>query len=183
MRIISGKNRGRKIITPNDLPLRPTTDYAKESLFNILSNYINIGNTDVLDLFAGTGNISYEFVSRGCHSVTSIDHNTRCINFIRHIAEKLHYDNINILHSDCFYFLNKTNEHWDLIFADPPYDLKSIEEIYRIIFTRHLLKTNGLFILEHGKSHSFSKFMGFLEQRSYGAVNFSFFRKTTETHL
>ncbi len=160
------------------MQVRPTTDFAKESLFNIIQNYLNIQEIDVLDLFAGTGNISYEFASRGSHTVTSVDKNISSIHFIRQTAEKLNFKNLSVINSDCFRFLNYTKKKWDIIFADPPYDMENIEEIYRIIFDRSLLNINGQFILEHKKSLDFSNFPGFVEHRNYGAVNFSFFGET-----
>lgn len=179
MRIISGKNKGRKIIAPNQLPVRPTTDMAKESLFNIIRNYVDIDEITVLDLFAGTGNISYEFASRGCPSLLSVDHNFKCISFIRQTAEKLDFTNLEVLQSDYKQFLSRSKYSWDLIFADPPYDMNNIDEIPNLVFDNKHLNANGWLIIEHDKKHDFSKHVAFYEQRTYGRVNFSFFNMQT----
>lgn len=175
MRIISGKNKGRKIIAPVQLPVRPTTDMAKESLFNIIRNYIDIEEATVLDLFAGTGNISYEFASRGCPSLVSVDKNFKCTSFIKQTAEKLNFTTLQVIQSDFKLFLGRTKQTWDLIFADPPYDMENTVELPDLIFNNNLLNTNGWLIIEHDKKHDFSSHFAFHEQRSYGRVNFSFF--------
>lgn len=175
MRIISGKNKGRKIIAPVQLPVRPTTDMAKESLFNIIGNYIDIEEISVLDLFAGTGNISYEFASRGCPSLISVDQNYKCTNFIRQTAEKLNFTSLQVIQSDFKLFLSRTKNSWDLIFADPPYDMKNVDEIPDLVFNNKRLKDNGWLIIEHDKSQDFSSHFAFYEHRTYGRVNFSFF--------
>jgi 16S rRNA (guanine(966)-N(2))-methyltransferase RsmD len=177
MRIISGKNKGRKIIAPTKLPVRPTTDMAKESLFNIIRNYVDIEEISVLDLFAGTGNISYEFASRGCPSLHSVDHNFKCISFIRQTAEKLNFTNLQVVQSDYEVFLCRSKNSWDLIFADPPYDMKNIEKIPDLVFTQDLLKNNGWLVIEHDKKQDFASHSSFYEKRTYGRVNFSFFNK------
>lgn len=176
MRIISGKNKGRKIVAPANLPVRPTTDFAKESLFNILNNHVDFDELDVLDLFAGTGNISYEFCSRGSKSVTAIDIDKKCARFIQQTAQKLDFKNLFIIQSDYRVFLNRTVKKWDLIFADPPYNMEKIENISHMIFENQLLRKNGILIIEHSQSIDFSAFEGFVEQRVYGKVNFSFFK-------
>ncbi len=175
MRIISGKNKGRKILAPRDLPVRPTTDFAKESLFNILNNQIYLNEIDVLDLFAGTGNISYEFCSRQSISVTSVDSNHKCTRFIQQTAQKLDFKNIFIIQSDYKSFIKHTGKKWDLIFADPPYNMEEIENIPKLIFKNQLLKPSGILIIEHNKYIDFSKFEFFSDHRIYGKVNFSFF--------
>jgi 16S rRNA (guanine(966)-N(2))-methyltransferase RsmD len=175
MRIISGKNKGRKIIAPTQLPVRPTTDMAKESLFNIIRNHINIDEASVLDLFAGTGNISYEFASRGCHSLISVDSNFKCTSFIRQTAEKLDFTNLQVVQSDVKQFLIRTKNSWDLIFADPPYNMQNIPEIPDLVFDYKRLNDNGWLIIEHDRNQDFSTHIAFYEQRSYGRVNFSFF--------
>ena len=175
MRIISGKNKGRKIIAPSNLPVRPTTDMAKESLFNILKNYIDFKEVSVLDLFAGTGNISYEFASRGGKMVTAVDNNLRCINFIDQTARNLNYENLNVIRSDYRAFLKQTHNKWDIIFADPPYNMLSLEEIPALVFDNHRLNENGWLIIEHAKDIGFKGYPRFFDQRVYGKVNFSFF--------
>lgn len=179
MRIISGKNKGRKIMAPTQLPVRPTTDMAKESLFNIIRNYVDLDQITTLDLFAGTGNISYEFASRGCTSIVSVDLNFKCTTFIRQTAEKLNFTNLQVIQSDYKLFLNRTKYSWDLIFADPPYDMPNIAEIPDLIFGNNRLNNNGWLIIEHDKKQDFSNHFAFYEQRTYGRVNFSFFTKQT----
>jgi 16S rRNA (guanine966-N2)-methyltransferase len=175
VRIISGKNKGRKIKAPSNLPVRPTTDFAKEALFNILGNRLKFAALEVLDLFAGTGSISFEFASREVAKVVAVDHNVNCIKFIQQTANKLNYKNLFIIRADYKNFINHTKMKWDLIFADPPYDMKEIEELPTIIFEKPLIKPQGVFILEHKKSCDFSNHSHFIEHRSYGNVNFSFF--------
>jgi 16S rRNA (guanine(966)-N(2))-methyltransferase RsmD len=177
MRIIRGKHGGRKILAPANLPVRPTTDLAKESLFNILDNYIYFDDIDVLDLFAGTGSISYEFASRGSKSVIAVDLHPRCVRFIAETATKLNFSQLKVIRTTAAGFLEHTSARFDLIFADPPYDLEGIEGIAEVVFKRELLRDNGWLIIEHDKSHDFSTFAGFFQQRNYGKVNFSFFRK------
>lgn len=175
MRIISGKNKGRKIIAPNNLPVRPTTDFAKEALFNILTNQVDFSEIDVLDLFSGTGNISYEFVSRSAKTVIAVDADLACTNFIRQTALKLNYNNLVVIRSDYSRFISQTNQNWDVIFADPPYDMSEVNSLPLLIQEYGLLKPGGLFILEHKKTLDFSNFKGFQEQRVYGNVKFSLF--------
>jgi 16S rRNA (guanine(966)-N(2))-methyltransferase RsmD len=177
VRIISGRNKGRKIIAPANLPVRPTTDFAKEALFNILGNIIEFEEIEVLDLFAGTGNISYEFISRNVVKAFAVDNNPDCVRFIQQTAKKLNYCNLFVVHADYRSFLKKTEMKWDLIFADPPYEMSEITELPSIIFDKNLLKPNGLFILEHKRSVDFSNHPGFFEHRTYGNVNYSFFLK------
>ncbi|MCD4789405.1 MAG: RsmD family RNA methyltransferase [Bacteroidales bacterium] len=177
MRIISGKNKGRKIIAPGNLPVRPTTDMAKESLFNILNNHVNYEDLNVLDLFAGTGNISYEFVSRGSKSITAVDNNPECTGFINQTAKKLNYDNLYVIRSDYRIFLKHTHNKWDLVFADPPYNMEDIEEIIFLVFEKDILNKNGWLIIEHSRNIDFSDYRGYFDHRVYGKVNFSFFRK------
>ncbi|MCB0805807.1 MAG: 16S rRNA (guanine(966)-N(2))-methyltransferase RsmD [Bacteroidales bacterium] len=176
MRIISGKNKGRKIVAPEHLPVRPTTDRAKESLFNILMNEIDLTETTALDLFSGTGNISYELISRGCKSVTSVDKDAGCCSFIKQMAEKLGYENLYVMRSDYHGFIENSTSKFDLIFADPPYDMQETVQIPSFIFEFDLLQPEGLFILEHDRQIDFSESRNFYKHRKYGKVNFSFFR-------
>jgi 16S rRNA (guanine(966)-N(2))-methyltransferase RsmD len=175
VRIISGKNKGRHIVAPNNLPVRPTTDLAKESLFNILNNIVSLGESDVLDLFAGTGNISYEFASRESKSVTAVDSNRICTQFIYQTATKLNFKNLFVIQSDVKAFIRNSRKTWDIIFADPPYDMEGLDKIPALIFEHHLLNPEGIFILEHNKRIDFSMFSGFSDHRRYGKVNFTFF--------
>lgn len=176
MRIISGKNKGRKIVAPANIPVRPTTDMAKESLFNILNNLINLDGLDILDLFAGTGNISYEFASRGCKSITSVDSNIQCTRFIEDTSEKLNFENLTVIRSDAKRFLDNAFSKWDVIFADPPYTMEETGFITKITHDRQLLNPDGLLIIEHNEVKDFSKHEGFFDHRKYGKVNFSFFK-------
>ncbi len=175
MRIISGSHKSRKIIAPKNLPVRPTTDLAKESLFNILINNFDFEELVVLDLFAGTGNISYEFASRNCREVTAVENNFKCTGFIKQTVQKLNFDNINIVRANVFNFLKLTNKTYDIIFADPPYDFEGIEKIPELIFSRQLLNKEGWLIIEHSKRTKLEHLPHFSQQRKYGKVNFSVF--------
>lgn len=182
MRIISGKNRGRQITAPNNLPVRPTTDMAKESLFNILNNYFYFDRVTVLDLFAGTGNLTYEFASREALSVTSVDSYQACTEFIRRTVDKLGYGSqVSVVKADAFLFTQRCRQQFDIIFADPPYDLENIGQIVDNVFNNKLLKPDGWLIIEHSKDHDFSQHPQFYQHRKYGKVNFSFLVNMTET--
>lgn len=175
MRIISGKNKGRKIVAPTNLPVRPTTDLGKESLFNILNNYFYFDRITVLDLFAGTGNVSLEFASREAVSVTSVDIFQGCVDFMKKTAAKLQYDNMSVLKGDAFQFLSNCKQQYDIVFCDPPYDLEGVERIPQLVFDNHLLKQEGWLIIEHSKIHNFSEHPQFFQHRKYGRLNFTFF--------
>ena len=177
MRIISGNYRGKKIYPPKNLPVRPTTDFAKESLFNILVNRIDFENTRVLDLFAGTGNISFEFASRDTLSIKAIDINNKCVDFIKKTAEDLNFSNLNCYKTNVFQYLNNAVETFDLIFADPPYDLAESISIPDLVFENNILGKDGVLIIEHSRNLTFSEHASFLEHRKYGNVNFSFLGK------
>ncbi|MFK5973548.1 MAG: RsmD family RNA methyltransferase [Flavobacteriaceae bacterium] len=176
MRIISGKHKGRHIKAPKKLPVRPTTDMAKEALFNILNNRYDLGGIQVLDLFAGTGNISYEFASRGTEHITCIDIDHGCIKFISQTSEALEFG-ITTVKSNVFNYLEKSRIKADIIFADPPYDM-SLEELTKInslVFKNNLLLENGVLIIEHSKQTKLEQLEYFSETRKYGGCNFSFF--------
>ena len=175
MRIISGKYKGRKIEPPGKLPVRPTTDFAKEGLFNVLTNMIDFEETEALDLFAGTGNISFELISRGCPSVQAVEQNYNCVKFINYLAEKLNEHNVRTQAADVFRFLGFCTRQFDLIFADPPFELDNARLIPGIVFERKLLKPGGLLIIEHSERFDFSTYPNFSQTRHYGKVNFSFF--------
>ena len=175
MRIVSGSLKGRRIQAPTNLPVRPTTDFAKESLFNVLNNHVDFDGLNVLDLFAGIGGISYEFASRGA-SVLSVEINPKCADFIKQTAEHLHIKNLTVMRTDVFAYIAKTRQTFDLIFADPPYELPTIDLLPSLIFEYKLLNPNGLFVLEHSEKHNYSGVPQFLELRKYGKVHFSFFR-------
>tara|TARA_R110000868_G_scaffold109560_1_gene297753 strand:- start:12361 stop:12897 length:537 start_codon:yes stop_codon:yes gene_type:complete len=176
MRIISGKHRGRKITAPKKLPVRPTTDMAKEGLFNILNNSYYFGDITVLDLFSGTGNVAYEFGSRGCTTITSVDADQGCVKFITKTAETLEL-NITALKSDVFSYLEKVKTQVNIIFADPPYDLsfEDFSKIPALVFTNNLLLEEGVLIVEHSKHTDLSSLPNFSKQRKYGGSVFSFF--------
>jgi len=176
VRIISGKHRGKQLHPPKNLPVRPTTDFAREGLFNILNNLVDFEDLRVLDLFAGTGSISCEFISRGSGEVIAIDNNYQCSRFIEKMATELKTDNLVAICMDAFQYLERSNESFDLVFADPPYNMEGIEQIPELVFKKNLLRENGLFILEHSKHHDFSAHPRFSQKRVYGNVNFSFFQ-------
>jgi 16S rRNA (guanine966-N2)-methyltransferase len=180
MRIISGKFKGRKINPPNNLPVRPTTDFAKEGLFNFLNNNIDFEGLKLLDLFSGTGNISLEFASRGATDITTVDAEFKCAAFLRKMAAELKIENIKVINQDVFRYLGFCKEKFDLIFADPPYDLNNAELLPKIIFEADLLEEDGIFILEHPDERNFENHPNFVEQRVYGKVNFSFFASKSE---
>jgi 16S rRNA (guanine(966)-N(2))-methyltransferase RsmD len=178
MRIISGSHRGRVLRPPQGLPVRPTTDLAKESLFNILNNYIDFESIRVLDLFAGTGNISLEFASRHASSVLSIEINSRCVDFISGMANDLKFKNITVIKTNVFTFLSRQAGQYDVIFADPPYDLEGRDKIPGLIFDNDWLADDGWFVMEHDRELSFKDNPQFIDERRYGKVHFSFFRKS-----
>ena len=176
MRVISGKYRGKRFSPPKNFPSRPTTDMAKEALFNILNNAIDFEETEVLDLFAGTGNVSLEFLSRGCPKVLSVDRHPVSAKFLIQMQEDLSEDGWTILRRDAFAYIKKATEKFDLIFCDPPFGLKGLEDLPDLIFEHELLNDNGLLIIEHGRETDLSKKLHFDETRTYGGVNFSFFK-------
>lgn len=175
MRIISGSHKSRVIHAPRNLPVRPTTDIAKEALFNILINHFDLEDVVVLDLFSGTGNITYEFASRGALGITSIDSDLRCVNFIRRTAMEFGFEAVLCFRSDAFRFLKNCENQYDVIFCDPPYDLEGIESIPVTVLERKLLKSGGWLVLEHSREHNFAGMNGFYQQRKYGKVHFSIF--------
>ena len=176
MRIISGLYKSIKIIAPKNLPVRPTTDMAKESLFNIINNLYYFGDISVLDLFAGTGNISYEFASRGTEQITCVDQDFGCIKFINQTAEAFKMP-IQTIKSDVFKFLEKSNVKANIIFADPPYNFtfEQFSKIPELVFQNNLLYEEGLLIVEHSKHTDLSKLENFSYSKSYGGNMFSFF--------
>jgi len=176
MRIIGGINKKRKIKPPSNLDLRPTTDVAKESIFNIISNDFEYEYITVLDLFAGTGNISYEFASRGVNNLYAVEINNKCVQFIRKQARELSYNNFKVIRDDALHFLSICKINFDIIFADPPFDYKKTNFIHKNVFENQLLKENGWLIIEHGKETNLDQLEGFYEKRKYGKVNFSIFK-------
>ena len=175
MRIIGGKYKGRQIPIPSRFNARPTTDFAREGLFNILSHHLDLENLRVLDLFGGTGSISLEFASRGAARIDIVELDPRSCTFLRNTISSLGIGNIRIHRTDVLKFLRHSSQDYNLVFADPPYDLESLPDIPGWIFDNEILDREGLFILEHGKKHSFSTHPKFRELRKYGSVHFSFF--------
>ncbi|MBQ4532120.1 MAG: RsmD family RNA methyltransferase [Alistipes sp.] len=175
MRIISGSCGGRTINPPKNLRARPTTDFAKENLFNVLGNVVDFEGIDVLDLFAGTGSISYEFASRGAASVTSVEINAVHYNFIRTTAKTYGLTNIHPVKANVFLYLKSCAKKYDVIFSDAPYDLEGSESVVDMVLDKGLLKEGGIFIFEHSKNKDFSSHPRFSRLRSYGSVQFSIF--------
>ena len=176
MRIISGKHKGRTIHPPKNLRARPTTDFAKENLFNVLGNLIDFEGIEVLDLFAGTGSISYEFASRGAGSVIAVEINAVHYQFIRQTAAQYGFDTLHPVKANVFLYLKSCDKQFDVIFSDAPYDLVGADEVIDLVFSRSLLKPEGWLIFEHSKNHDFSAHPKFYESRSYGSVQFSVFK-------
>lgn len=175
MRIIAGSLRGRRLNPPTTLPVRPTTDMARESLFNILNNYVDYEECTVMDLFAGTGAVSFEFISRGAKEVTSIDINNQCIDFIKQSATRMGVNNLHTVRTDVFDLLKRAYKRFDIIFADPPYALENLPQLPDIVFASNVLTDDGIFILEHPREYQFEEHPHFWQHRNYGKVNFSFF--------
>lgn len=176
MRIISGRHRGKRIIAPKKLPVRPTTDRVKESLFNILNNHFNLESVHVLDLYAGTGNISYEFASRGAPSIVSVDAHGPCVQFIAKTAQSLNAP-IHPIRQAVMPFLKRNTASFDIIFADPPYDLAAgeLEAMIALILTNNMLNKGGWLVIEHSKHIHLEEIAGLREQRRYGSSVLSIF--------
>ena len=176
MRIISGKYKGRRITAPKKLPVRPTTDLSKESLFNILNHQFSFTGLKVLDLFSGTGNISYEFASRGAEPIVSVDADMGCVSFIKKTAQAFEMD-ITVIKSDVYKFLERTKATHDIVFADPPYDFsqEQFERIVTLIFENELIAEDGLVIIEHSPHTNLEHMEHFSNSRKYGSSIFSFF--------
>ncbi len=177
MRIIRGKLKSRRIGVPKNFPSRPTTDYAKEGLFNILESKLQIEDSNVLDLCSGTGNIAIEFISRNAQTVTCIDNNYFCIKHIKKISTDFGIDNqLNAFKNDILNYLNKSNSKYNIVFCDPPYDLKIHEEVHKLVFEKELLVEDGILIIEHGKYTNLKNLEHFQFERPFGNVIFSFFQ-------
>lgn len=176
MRIISGRHGGRKIHPPSNMPYtRPTTDIAKEGLFNILQNQIDFEGLNTLDLFGGTGAISYELASRGAAHLTIVEKDKHMFEFIKKNVEALQIENCKRVLSDVFKFLENCTQQYDFIFAGPPYALQTIDELPKIIIEKKLLSEGGIFVLEHTSRNNYESYPGFVKQRNYGTTVFSFF--------
>ena len=176
MRIITGKYKGRHFDIPRTFKARPTTDFAKENIFNVLNGYMDFEGCEALDLFSGTGSITLELLSRGCAHVTSIELDRDHHRFICDCVKKLNTDDCLPLRADVFRFIKSCRQQYDFIFADPPYALKELPQIPDLVFERALLKPDGIFVFEHGKDHDISQHPRFVEHREYGSVNLSLFR-------
>ncbi len=177
MRIISGKYRGRSITPPKNLRARPTTDFAKENIFNVLTNLVDFEESTVLDLFAGTGSISYEFASRGAKSITSVEINSIHHAFIRKSASELGAANIFAVKANVFLYLKSCRQRFDIIFSDAPYDLEGSEKVIDLVFEGDLLAEDGILIFEHSKAQKFNDHPNFWQSRSYGSVQFAMLKK------
>ena len=177
MRIISGKYRGRQIHPPTNFRARPTTDFARESLFNILGNHFDFDQVKALDLYSGTGSIGFEFASRGAIMVEMVERNFIHTEFIKKTIQTLGEENARAIKSDAMHYVEKIKLSFDIIFADPPYDMKGIEAIPDAIFKKDILLPGGWFIMEHSSGHDFSQHKHFIQQKKYGSVHFSFFAK------
>lgn len=175
MRIISGSHRGRQLHPPKGLPVRPTTDLAKESLFNILNNQVDFTESSVLDLFAGTGSITMEFASRGAKDVVAVELNHRCTEYISKAIVEIKLSNVYVIKANVFNYLKSVKRKFDIIFADPPYDMKEVLLIPDLVIKNGLLNDEGMMIIEHDSSVNFSKHPCFHEERNYGKVHFTFF--------
>jgi 16S rRNA (guanine(966)-N(2))-methyltransferase RsmD len=179
MRIIAGKYGGRRINPPSKMPYtRPTTDIAKEGLFNILQHQLDFEELKTLDLFGGTGSISFELASRGAKELTVVEKDSKMYEFIKKAAGELKVENIKVLRKDIFKFIDQCSERFDLIFAGPPYALSNIDDIPRLIFDKKLLNSNGWFILEHTPRNNYKEFPFYKMERNYGTTVFSFFINT-----
>jgi 16S rRNA (guanine966-N2)-methyltransferase len=176
LRIIGGKYKGRRIVPSRNLKARPTTDFAREGLFNILNNRVDFETIEVLDLFSGTGSIGYEFASRGAVSAHLIEKDPKHISGIKRIIKDLEIENIRPIHIDVKAYLKTCSMKYDIVFADPPYDLPWLKELPDLISLSNVIKADGFFILEHPKALSFARHKLFFEHRNYGGVNFSFFK-------
>ena len=186
MRIITGLYKGRHFDIPRTFKARPTTDFAKENIFNVLIQYVDFDGATALDLFSGTGSITLELLSRGCSQVVSVemdrDHHRficDCLNKLRGERREERGETCLPIRGDVFRFVKSCKQQYDFIFADPPYALKELPTIPGLIFERNLLKDDGIFVFEHGKDHNFSTDPHFVEHRQYGSVNFTIFRKQT----
>ena len=176
MRITGGSLRGRKLHPPANLPVRPTTDFAKTALFNILNNYFDFEKLTVLDLFSGAGSIAYEFISRGALSVYCVDDDLNCINFIKKTGIEMKMSNLHCIRSDVFRFIKQDGRQSDIIFADPPFELEETDNLPEIIFQNNLLKTDGWLIIEHQSKRLFKSIVKPFDTRKYGNCAFSMYR-------
>lgn len=183
MRIISGKYGRRRFDVPKNITARPTTDFARENLFNVLENLLEFEELRALDLFAGTGAVSFELASRGCPQVVSVETSPVQYGFIKKVIQQLQADEVKAVRTDVFRYIARAPERFDFIFADPPYDLPELPELPDLILRSSLLCPGGILVMEHSKKNDFSLHPAFMQKRIYGSVNFSFFRKEEEAAL
>ena len=181
MRIITGQYRGRHFDIPRTFKARPTTDFAKENIFNVLNGHIDFDGARALDLFAGTGSISLELLSRGCSQVVSVELDRDHARFIHECVNKLDTEHHMLIRGDVFRFLKSCHQQFEIIFADPPYQLPDLPKVPNLVFEHHLLAPDGILVFEHGKQNDFSQHPHFLEHRSYGSVNFTLFKEAEPT--
>ena len=175
MRIIRGKYGRRRFDVPTNITARPTTDFARENIFNVLENYVDFEGLSALDLFAGTGAITFEFLSRECADVTAVEKSATQYNFIRKVAQQLNVQNLNLVKGDALRFIDTCIKKFDVIFADPPYDMSDFASVPERVLSSQMLRPGTVFVIEHNKHHDFSSLPGFREHRAYGSVNFSIF--------
>ena len=180
MRIIRGKFGRRRFDVPANITARPTTDFARENIFNVLENIVDFEGKDALDLFAGTGAVSFEFLSRECRSVTAVERAPTQQRFIQKVADELGTDNFTLVRGDALRFIANCPRRFEIVFADPPYDMKGFGEIPSKILSSRLVGPGSIVIVEHSRSYDFSALPGFSEHRVYGSVNFSIFRIESE---
>lgn len=175
MRIIGGKFKSKRFDPPKNIPTRPTTDFAKEGLFNIINNNFNFDNIKFLDLFGGTGSISYEFASRGCTDITTVEIYGRCADFIKKTVKELDIKGMHVVQADVFAFIENNHTTYDVIFAGPPYPLENLASIPDLIFKHNMVEGEGWFIMEHNPNHNFEKHPNFAKSKNYGTTIFSIF--------
>lgn len=175
MRIIGGRLKGIQFFAPTNLPVRPTTDMAKEALFNILYNSYDFEHCEVLDLFSGTGNVSFEFASRGIKKLRAVDKHSGCIHWIKSVITKHGFQEIEPIKADVFKYLDQEQHQYQIIFADPPYDLPNIPQIAQLVINNGLLTANGMLIIEHPSMLKLNQLPGYTQTRKYGNSSFSFF--------
>lgn len=176
MRIITGIYKGRHFEIPRTFKARPTTDFAKENIFNVLRGYLDFDGIAALDLFAGTGSISLELLSRGCQQVVSVEADRDHARFIRQCIDKIGADNHTLVQGDVFRFVKGSHQQFQFIFADPPYQLETLPDLPDLILSKGILAPDGIFCFEHGKNYDFSAHPRFVEHRNYGSVNFTLFK-------
>lgn len=176
MRIIRGKYGRRRFDVPTNITARPTTDFARENIFNVLENTVDFEGKDALDLFAGTGAMSYEFLSRGCRTATGVEKARTQQAFIAKVIRELGADNYTLVRGDALRYIESRGGSFDIVFADPPYDLPGFGEIPGKILESGMLRPGGIFVMEHSQKFDFSGLPHFSEHRAYGSVNFSIFR-------